>query len=132
MERTAASLGPILVADGDAARRSFIRNAFGRSFELVEIEAKGDIGVLEKTAPVLGVVGRLWPQFPAPIEIAGTMREACPATPVVLIGDPSSEELAIAALRVGVRDYLSAPVTGPQLIGSMSHLMPGVCCGVSG
>jgi len=43
--------------------------------------------------------------------------------PVILLALNSSEELAIAALRVGVSDYLKAPFSDQELLDSVQHCL---------
>jgi DNA-binding NtrC family response regulator len=47
--------------------------------------------------------------------LARDMVRAQGSAPVILLAEGGSEELAVAAMRLGVRDYLPLPVSAPAL-----------------
>ena len=57
------------------------------------------------------------------LDIAAQIRKANPLVPIIFVTRHSSEERAIAALRVGVNDYYRSPFKFDQLVDSLkSHL----------
>jgi len=54
-------------------------------------------------------------------QLAGNARCAYPAVPVILLTGSGSEALAIAALRLGVRDYLRLPVSASALYAALDR-----------
>jgi len=56
--------------------------------------------------------------------VAGQLRRAHPSVPAILVTVGGSEELAIAALRLGVRDYLRLPVSPGALSAAVERCLP--------
>jgi len=63
--------------------------------------------------------GGTWPALDAAREI----RAAFPSVPILLLATDSSESSAIAALKIGVNDYLRHPVTPEQILESVAALL---------
>lgn len=57
-------------------------------------------------------------------------RRAHPSVPVILVTPGGSEELAIAALRLGVRDYLRLPVSPDVLSAALDRCLRGKMPGI--
>jgi DNA-binding NtrC family response regulator len=60
----------------------------------------------------------------AAIESARKVKRMFPAAPIVLVATESSEAIAIAAIKVGVADYLKCPVTSVQVLDAIVRCMP--------
>ncbi|NOT53728.1 MAG: sigma-54-dependent Fis family transcriptional regulator [Deltaproteobacteria bacterium] len=60
------------------------------------------------------------------LELAQLIRRADRHIPTILLVTHSSEDLAIAALRAGVNDYLKSPFTSEALLASIRRCLPGV------
>jgi DNA-binding NtrC family response regulator len=58
-------------------------------------------------------------------QLADGLRRAHPSVPVILVTPRGSEELAIAALRLGVRDYLRLPMSPDALSAALERCLPG-------
>ena len=62
--------------------------------------------------------GRIWQQ------LASELRRLHASIPLVLITVGGSEELAVAALRLGVRDYLQLPISPAALSATLERCLP--------
>jgi DNA-binding NtrC family response regulator len=66
------------------------------------------------------------------LEIARAVRSTAPTVPVILVTATSSEELAIAALRAGVADYLRPPLSLDTVVGAVERQLASMTPAVSG
>jgi DNA-binding NtrC family response regulator len=57
-------------------------------------------------------------------QIAEQWRRSHPSVPVILVTPGGSEDLAIAALRLGVRDYLRLPMSPDALFAALERCLP--------
>jgi len=57
-------------------------------------------------------------------QLAGELRRSHPSVPVILVTLGGSEDLAIAALRLGVRDYLRLPMSPDALFAALERCLP--------
>jgi DNA-binding NtrC family response regulator len=73
--------------------------------------------------PDLAIVGSIHGDGASGIEKGRSIRLRFPDTPLVFITGRSSEELAIAALRLGVSDYLKQPSLAEQLVFTVKRLL---------
>ncbi len=79
---------------------------------------KADL-LFQGARPALVIIGSSGPD-PAPaLETASRLRRQSLATPIIFIVQDSSEAKAIAALRVGVTDYLKRPFSYEELLESI-------------
>ncbi len=58
-------------------------------------------------------------------EVAKSIRRADPNIPLILLAGNGSEELAVAALRLGLRDYVTPPVTPATLVQAVERALAG-------
>ncbi len=70
------------------------------------LSMKPDVVFVEHTGPSLG----------AGLELAREVKCACPSVPVILATNGGSEELAVAALRAGLQDYLTLPIAPQDML----------------
>jgi len=64
---------------------------------------------LERSQPAAAVIGQAGSYTSDAIELARDVRSRCQHLPIILFMPESSEELAIAAIRAGVQDYVRQP-----------------------
>jgi DNA-binding NtrC family response regulator len=57
------------------------------------------------------------------LELGANIRQVNKQIPIILVPDYSSEELAIAALKVGFNEYIKIPYTRAQFLGSVKRLL---------
>src|SRR5262245_43638393 len=89
------------------AATAHLRPACG--FEVVEARTAARCRVeLDTRRPSVLVLGALYGS-PGPLQLAGEIRRHHPEIRVIVIMPESSEERAVAAVRLGVVDYFSAP-----------------------
>ena len=115
----------VVVAEADPVLR-------GRLCDLlradgIEVAAACDPADLLRTPPVAGpgviIVGSSRAGTWSSLEQAQRMRRWGPALSVILVTPDSSEQLAIAALRAGVRDYFAHPVPFDELRASVRRCL---------
>jgi DNA-binding NtrC family response regulator len=87
---------------------------------------------VEKTPPDVALIGALRSGDWSNLELAGAVLRERPGVRVVFLAEQGSEELAVAALRLGVSDYLPAsgaqgqlPETLARLAGSIARAADG-------
>jgi DNA-binding NtrC family response regulator len=61
---------------------------------------------------------------PDALSVACRLRELCPAARVIFVAEKSSEGLLLGALRAGVSEYLTAPVTGWDIADAVHRFLP--------
>jgi DNA-binding NtrC family response regulator len=106
--------GPIvLLAEAGMTFAPCLREAVSRqTIRVVESSGESDsIEIVRSDAPMLALVGCSRAEPFRGLDIARRIRTWGGAVRVVLVVESSCEELAIAALRAGVDDYLRAPLT---------------------
>jgi DNA-binding NtrC family response regulator len=69
------------------------------------------------------VLGDIGGGIPAALELARRIRIAFPVVPILLIATESSEATAVAALRLGIDDYLKHPVSAEELLNAVVRLL---------
>src|SRR5271165_2710648 len=86
-----------------------------------ESEIRSACAVLHKNGMDLVVLG---PSTVGPansLEFAKQIRNICAGTPLLLVTDRSSEELAISALRSGISEYVKAPFEDQYFITTVDN-----------
>jgi len=80
--------------------------------------------------PALVIVGHVPEGAWDGVEVAQRLRRWDRVLPIVLLAQPGSEELVIAALRAGVNDYLKFPCSGADLEASVQRCLATVAAPV--
>jgi len=70
------------------------------------------------------VIGRLVNNSAENLTAAYQVRAQHPSARVILVADSSSESLVLSALRAGVAEYLTAPVTGLDIADAIRRFLP--------
>jgi DNA-binding NtrC family response regulator len=110
----------LIIETGEEGRR-FVRNAlFGRC-EMVESSTPAaGLRLLRSEAFQVAVVGSPGASTTSGIELVRALRAADGEVRIVLLaGADTSEELAIAAMRSGVNDYLRQPLSAAALLAAV-------------
>lgn len=115
----------ILIAAGDAAlRHNLRRHLLGRPYDLVEAADKSDtLEAIRTFSPDLAILGS-WGQGDGEViraaqDIHTSNREIL----LILIVSQSSEDIAFAALRAGIDDYVKSPVSFEELLARVNHCL---------
>jgi DNA-binding NtrC family response regulator len=112
----------VLIAWDDEALRSRLgRLLQARGYEVVEIRtAAGLLAELDTRGPRILILGSLRGGAD-PLQLAGDVRRQNPRTGVILLMSESSEERAVAAIRLGALDYFKAPFSLDVVAGSAAR-----------
>lgn len=117
----------LVIGDSDSARRHGVVEILARHWEICECDSR--IELLQKVRdiqPTAVLIGKLTDEN-HPTEAAAFVRNMHPAAVVIIVADWSSEGLVLAALRAGVREYFSGPVTSIEIAEAISQAAPEVC-----
>jgi YesN/AraC family two-component response regulator len=114
----------ILVVDDEPSVQEAMGVALGRTY-VVHPAATGDVAcAVLRTRPIAGIIldAILGPEHG--LDLVERFRTLSHA-PILLLTGYGSEELAIRAIRAGVRDYLKKPPNVPELHAALARLVPG-------
>jgi DNA-binding NtrC family response regulator len=116
----------ILIAERDDILRRRLKQAFlPCGFAVVESSDKtATLKTFPSSAVDLVIIGSLESGSRDGLELARQIRELDRNLPVIFIAAETSEELAIAALRAGINDYLKQPYSFEELISSVNRCLP--------
>lgn len=92
-----------------------------QGYRLLRLANAGGLAKATGTAMVL--LGDPGGGIQAALEMARTIRLAQPCLPLILIADESSEDNAIAALKIGVNDYLKRPFFSSSVLDSVARFL---------
>jgi DNA-binding NtrC family response regulator len=95
-----------------------------KGFEIVEASIEEWLKIVKELGPELVI---LWCSIDCYSHFLATAREIkqiSARTPIISVVSQSSEELAIAALKAGISDYLKMPCTFEELSVSISRCLP--------
>jgi DNA-binding NtrC family response regulator len=90
---------------------------------MVREEAKDILHMVHHTHPALVIIESAHEKPWQSIEVAQRLRHWDRTLPVIFLASWSSEELAIAALRVGVQDYFKSPFSLAALAASVHRIL---------
>jgi DNA-binding NtrC family response regulator len=94
-------------------------------FRIIESSSKTEIPqMFPKLSADLIVVGSFKKSAWDGLEIARQIRSLDRNVPIILVASKPSEELAIAALRAGINDYLRPPFSFEELVLSIDRHLP--------
>src|SRR5262245_14176276 len=115
----------VLIAEGDEVLRQELRHLLhcGQA-ELIETTSqRGLPPALQARNPDLVIVGSTFDNPGESLEVAQAIRRSNRQIPIILITASSSEDLAIAALRAGINDYLRTPFSVEELNESVNRCL---------
>ncbi len=115
----------ILLALADSAfRRKVTGLLFHHGFEVVEsADPAGALLSFRKARPDLVILGSCEEDAGTVLEVASKIRFEDRKVPLILLVASSTEEMAIAAIRVGVNDYFKLPFPLAQLVQSVRRCL---------
>jgi len=124
--RTSGASRIVVVVEDDPRVRSFLCAALRGTARVLEAEdGEAALAVLERHAPddvALVLVDQVNPKRSG-LDVLRETRRRWPWIPVVIVTGFGSEELAIAALRAGARDYLKKPIGVNDLLAIVDRMM---------
>jgi DNA-binding NtrC family response regulator len=104
----------------DALRETLLHSRFEVT---CASEKAGLMRSLEVRQPDLVILGPSGVGAESNLELAEEIREFFAAVPLVLLVHNSSEELAIAALKAGINEYIKYPFAQGELVGAVNHCL---------
>jgi len=115
----------ILIAESDEDLCSILRSSLtGHGYEVVESPDKAiTLRLVQTHAADLVIVGYRHDQAPDGLEITHQIRKLDRRLPIILITPTHTDELILAALRAGVKDYLKHPFPVGELLGSVQRCL---------
>ena len=113
----------IVVSEGDTTlRRGLTRLLHAEGFEVVDAsERREALRTPAAVAPDLVIVGSSGGGAWGSLDDAQHLRRWASKVPIILITAESSERLAIAALKAGISDYFTHPVSFGELLASVKR-----------
>src|SRR5215813_3890446 len=122
----------ILVAVGDeGARRSIAELLQGQGYDVLEAARTSDVmGSVHERGPDLVIVGSFRDEPWDALEVARDVRKTDRMLPVILVSGRSTEDLAIAAVKAGITDYLKFPISFDELTTSISRCLADFALGL--
>ncbi|OOP56695.1 MAG: hypothetical protein AYP45_07765 [Candidatus Brocadia carolinensis] len=116
----------LIVERNDAFREELKRFLLLEGYTSIESSNKTEaIGIIQCSIIHLVIVGSLdggWNSM----QIAQEIRQGNSAVPLILITHEGTEELAIAALKLGINDYFKHPVSFEALAASVRRCLSGL------
>ena len=119
------SIPTILIAVGDAAlRQSVKRQLMGRGYDLAEAaDRTAALEAIENLGPDLVILGSWGKGEGDVIQAAQDIRVFDREVLLILIVSRSTEDIAFAALRASINDYLKSPFSSAELLARVSHCL---------
>src|SRR6266478_6620001 len=106
----------VLIVENDPHLRRKWKVAFVNCFQIEEINSEHAAGeALRKNTPGLVIVGSCDAGCIACLRTVAVIRQHSREVPIILVAKEGTEELAIAAFRLGATDYVKHPFTDAQL-----------------
>ena len=115
-------IGPaVLIVEEDASVRHRLRRELGApGLAILDASGAADaLATVASTALDLVVLGSCGLDGGASLEVARRILRVRADLPIILVTPHSSEQLAIAALRTGIRDYFTHPISFDELAASV-------------
>jgi DNA-binding NarL/FixJ family response regulator len=119
----------VLLADLNVGRRSMLQWMLRDRANTIECNTLSDLAKeFRVTNPAVLVVGRLVDQPHLLLDTIHRLRPAFTSN-IVLVADQSSEDLALCALRAGVRHYFRSPICLAEIAQTVLGMLPRVQSG---
>src|SRR5262245_4893928 len=113
----------ILVAESDEYLGRILRSSLmGHGYEVIQSpDMTSTLRIVQTGSPDLVIVGYRQDQAPDGLEVTHQIRKLDRRLPIILISTTHTDELILAALRAGVKDYLKHPYPAGELLGSVER-----------
>lgn len=116
----------LLAAETDF-NKNLERHLARQGFEVLRSKQRTETGLpFGGGSPALAIIDSSRPDPALDFETAGYLRRLSRTLPILLIVRHSTEAKAIAALRMGVTDYLKHPLSHAELLESIRRHLPGL------
>jgi two-component system, NtrC family, response regulator HydG len=113
----------ILIADLNLERRASLAARFpGRVISENPTNCHVALTVVKSLRPSAFVLGSICSSANQTLSLASTVSKLQPSAGVILLVDDSCEELAIGAIRAGVRDYFRPPLLLDEVAAAVNRL----------
>jgi DNA-binding NtrC family response regulator len=118
----------LLIIEPDTRIRGTIQESFPKNFQIA-VAGSGDLAVsIRIQDPALIVIGPSFAEA-ALLHMEVTRISACAAQiPLLLVTLIGSEELAVAALRAGIAEYLKFPWESQEVESALNRCLRRYCC----
>lgn len=115
----------ILIAmDNDSLCQNLKQRLLFLGFQVLEASDKSTtLQSFQDHKPDLLIVGLSQDGFKDQVEIAEQIRQCDRRFPIILIVTQGSEELAVAALRLGIKDYFKQPFSLEKIVTSVNRCL---------
>jgi DNA-binding NtrC family response regulator len=114
----------MLVAD---QKNYFHRNVkmdlISKGFKVIEADKKEGLVIFKEMNPIIVIIWSSQDGNSQFFEIAYEIRQVSITVPIIFVTSTSSEEMAIAALRAGISDYIKLPCTSKVLFTSIDRCL---------
>lgn len=115
----------LIVEQNEALRKELKRFVLQQGYQSIESTQKAEaLGIVRYSVIHLVIVGPQEGSWDS-LQIAREVRQCNSAIPLILITHDSTEEVAIAALKVGVSDYFKDPLSFDELAASVRRCLSG-------
>ena len=118
----------ILIVEHDVALRGRLRRVLGAAgLEVADAASEGEtISMVMSASFDLIIVGSCGLDGAASLDLARLIQRVRAGLPIILVTPNSSEQLAVAALRAGIRDYFTHPIPFDELVASVKRSLAAV------
>ena len=115
----------ILIAESDEDLCGILKSSLtDHGYEVIESPDKtSTLRFVQTRTPDLVIVGYRHDQAPDGLELTHQIRKLDRRLPIILITPTHTDELILAALRAGVKDYLKHPFPVGELLGSVQRCL---------
>jgi DNA-binding NtrC family response regulator len=115
----------IVIAGSDEGLRRILTGSLtDHGYEVIEsLDLASILRLVQTRAPDLVIIGYRTNRAPDGLEITHQIRKLDRRVPIILIAATHTDELVLAALRAGVKDYLKHPFLVGELLGSVERCL---------
>jgi DNA-binding NtrC family response regulator len=114
----------LLVVDDDTANRRLMELVFrAEGFQVVEAESGERALTLATAAPPDAVLLDLRLPGMSGLETLAALREAVPAAPVILLTSYGDLQVAVRAVELGARHFLTRAIENAKIVATVKHAM---------
>jgi DNA-binding NtrC family response regulator len=118
----------ILIAEGDGTLRQDLKERLSkRGYKISDTsDGKEVLRILALSKPALAILGSFQNGGWDGLELAEQICRQDRNLTLILINQDSSEKRVIAALRIGVNDYIKIPISYEELVASVSRMLADI------
>lgn len=122
-------MAKILIVDKRNEQRKHLKSLLlQQKYEVIESEDSNTaFTIFQKKNPDLVITETLYNDNGASLMFAQRIRQVEKRIPVIMITDSHSEDIAIHALRIGIKDYFKYPFNPEELLESVKRCLSDFC-----